>query len=68
MLPIGGHYTMGMEHAAIATKWTGAQAVIPMHFDTFAAIEVDTVAFESMIIEQEKTPLVMEIGESIELA
>lgn len=68
MLPIGGHYTMGMEHAAIAAKWAGAQAVIPMHFNTFSAIEVDTVAFESMIIEQDKTPLVMEIGETIELA
>lgn len=67
MLPIGGHYTMGIDHAAIAAQWTGAQVVIPMHFNTFPAIEVDTNAFENMIEALDKTALVMEVGESVEL-
>lgn len=67
MLPIGGHYTMGIEHAAIAAQWVGASVVIPMHFNTFAAIETDPVAFEGLIMNLDKTPLVLEIGETIEL-
>jgi L-ascorbate metabolism protein UlaG (beta-lactamase superfamily) len=34
MLPIGGHYTMGPKEAALATKYLGVKAVLPLHFGT----------------------------------
>ena len=34
-LPIGDHYTMGPDTAAIAAKWLGVRAVVPMHWGTF---------------------------------
>lgn len=34
-LPIGGHYTMGAEHAAKAADMLGLSAVVPIHFGTF---------------------------------
>src|SRR6185295_13615394 len=34
-LPIGDHYTMGPDTAAIAAKWLGLRQVVPMHWSTF---------------------------------
>jgi len=34
-LPIGDHYTMGPDTAAIAAKWLGVRQVVPMHWGTF---------------------------------
>jgi len=34
-LPIGGHFTMDPEAAAIATRLLGVDAVIPIHYGTF---------------------------------
>jgi L-ascorbate metabolism protein UlaG (beta-lactamase superfamily) len=34
-LPIGDHYTMGPETAAIAATWLGVRQVVPMHWGTF---------------------------------
>ena len=34
-LPIGDHYTMGPEDAAIAAEWLGVRQVVPMHWGTF---------------------------------
>ncbi len=34
-LPIGGHYTMGPEQAALAVELLGAPDVVPMHYGTF---------------------------------
>jgi L-ascorbate metabolism protein UlaG (beta-lactamase superfamily) len=33
-LPIGDHYTMGPETAAIAARWLGVRQVVPMHWGT----------------------------------
>ena len=63
MLPIGGKYTMDIEHAVIASEWLGATAVIPMHYNTFEAITVDIADFERQIREIGKMPMIMKIGE-----
>lgn len=34
-LPIGDHYTMGPDTAALAAKWLGVRQVVPMHWGTF---------------------------------
>lgn len=49
LLPIGGNYTMDVEHAALAAKWLGARTVIPMHYGTFPEIEADLEKFAKLI-------------------
>ena len=34
-LPIGDHYTMGPDTAAMAACWLGVRQVVPMHWGTF---------------------------------
>lgn len=63
ILPIGGKYTMDIEHAVIASQWLQASAVIPMHYNTFDAINVDISEFESEIRKLGKVPFIMNIGE-----
>jgi L-ascorbate metabolism protein UlaG (beta-lactamase superfamily) len=38
MLPIGDHYTMGPKAAALAAKYLGATAVLPIHYGTFPVL------------------------------
>jgi L-ascorbate metabolism protein UlaG (beta-lactamase superfamily) len=37
-LPVGDHYTMGPDTAAIAAKWLGVRKVVPMHYGTFPVL------------------------------
>ena len=61
MLPIGGKYTMDIEHAAIASEWLQATIVIPMHYNTFDAIRVDTEEFKRRIREIGKLPAIIPV-------
>ena len=45
LLPIGGTYTMDVEHAVVAADWLGAKTVIPMHYNTFPEIQADLKKF-----------------------
>lgn len=38
LLPIGGHFTMDPEQAAVAAGWLGVKTVVPMHYGTFPAL------------------------------
>jgi L-ascorbate metabolism protein UlaG (beta-lactamase superfamily) len=49
LLPIGGTYTMDVEHAVVAADWLGAKTVIPMHYNTFPAIAQDPVVFSNFV-------------------
>ena len=49
LLPIGGYYTMDVEHAAVAAKWLEARTVIPMHYNTFPEINADVEKFVKMV-------------------
>ncbi len=66
MLPIGGTYTMDIEHAVLASRWLGASQIIPMHYNTFDAIKADIEDFERQIREKGKVPIVMQINGEIE--
>lgn len=68
MLPIGGHFTMDIEHAATAAKWLETSVIIPMHYNTFDAIRVDIHEFERQIHEIGKVPLIMKVGQTINTA
>ncbi|MEF8902042.1 MAG: metal-dependent hydrolase [Halovenus sp.] len=50
-LPVGDHFTMGPQQAAIAADWLGVDVALPMHYDTFPPIEIDTETFEAEIAE-----------------
>ena len=67
LLPIGGKYTMDIEQAVIASQWLNSDRIIPMHYNTFNAINVDIVEFTKKIEEKNKTPIVINIGDSIRL-
>jgi len=46
MLPIGDHYTMGPKAAALAAKYLGAKAILPIHFGTFPPLTGTPEALE----------------------
>jgi len=48
-VPIGDHYTMGVEHAARAVEWLGVDVATPMHYDTFDKIRADPKRFEALV-------------------
>ena len=43
--PIGGHYTMDRHEAAAFARSVAPELVLPVHYDTFEAIETDVTAF-----------------------
>jgi len=45
VVPIGGHYTMDRHEAADLARDVDPGVVVPVHYDTFAAIETDAAAF-----------------------
>jgi L-ascorbate metabolism protein UlaG (beta-lactamase superfamily) len=59
LLPIGGHYTMDRHDAVAAAEFIGAATVIPMHYDTFPAIETDAEAFKSDVESQTSSKIVL---------
>jgi L-ascorbate metabolism protein UlaG (beta-lactamase superfamily) len=46
LVPIGGHYTMDRYDAVTAVELINPQQVIPMHYNTFPAVETDAEAFK----------------------
>lgn len=67
LLPIGGNYTMGIDDAVVAAKWTHANFVIPMHFDTFDEIKADVSEFRTKIEAENINCIVLNPGEEYEL-
>ena len=67
MLPIGGKYTMDIEHAVKASEYLKATTVIPMHYNTFDAIKVDIEEFKRQIREIGKVPAVIDIDGMLEI-
>ncbi len=66
LLPIGGVYTMGVQEAVIATQMINPRIVVPMHYDTWPQIEVDTKVFARLIKEEtDATPKVMKPGDKL---
>jgi L-ascorbate metabolism protein UlaG (beta-lactamase superfamily) len=59
LLPIGGHYTMDRRDAVVAAEFVGAATVMPMHYDTFPAIETDVDAFKSEVEAKTSSQVVL---------
>jgi len=67
ILPIGGHYTMDVDDALIATKYLECNQVIGVHYNTFPPIQIDTDEAVAKFKRENKTLLLPAIGETIEL-
>lgn len=65
LLPIGGFYTMGPKAAAMAANMIGSKVSIPMHYNTFPAIEQDPAEFTVGV--KNGGGKVVRIGEEVEL-
>lgn len=64
LLPVGGHYTMDREDAVYAAELIGAGKVMPVHFDTFPAIETDIEAFGRDLTAKGIEPVILTPGET----
>jgi L-ascorbate metabolism protein UlaG (beta-lactamase superfamily) len=51
MLPIGGHFTMGIREAVKAVELIKPKIVIPMHYNTFLVIQADPLVFKKLVEE-----------------
>lgn len=49
MVPIGDKFTMGPFEAALATRWLNPKVAIPMHYNTFPAIEQDPAIYANFV-------------------
>ena len=47
LVPIGGHYTMDRFDGVVAADFLKADQIIPIHYDTFPAIETDVQAYKA---------------------
>ena len=65
ILPIGDHYTMGIEDAAKAVEMLDASNVIPVHYNTWDIIKQDPEKFKSLV--KTATVLIVNPGESLNL-
>lgn len=67
ILPIGGHYTMDVADAVLASKFLNCGKVIGVHYNTFPPIRIDTAEAKAAFQQANKTLLLPAIGETIEL-
>ena len=67
LLPIGGHYTMDEAGAAKAASWIKPKLVIPIHYDTFPAIEADTERFVKLCADLDIDTNIVKPAESLNL-
>jgi len=65
-LPIGDHYTMGPDTAAIAAKWLGLRQVVPMHWGTFPMLRGTPEELESHLGSSGISVLKLAPGETAE--
>lgn len=66
-LPIGDHFTMGMDDAAEAAQYMGVKTVVGMHYDTFPPIAIDKAKALATFGQAGITLLLPAIGETIDI-
>lgn len=68
ILPIGDHFTMGVEDSLQAIRFLGPRKVAPMHYNTFPPIAQDADAWARRVAaETNAQPIVLQPGESVAL-
>ena len=66
MLPVGGTFTMDIEHAGIAAQWLKAKVTIPIHYNTFDMINVDIKRFSMLLQTKGLTCQIMQPDEVLQ--
>lgn len=68
LLPIGDKYTMGPFEAAIAAEWINPKIIIPMHYNTYPAIEQNPLEFADMVRKSNRNAevVILEPGEGFQ--
>ena len=59
LLPIGGHYTMGVKEAVKAVQLIRPRIAIPMHYNTFPVIKADPNKFKELVEATTPTKVVI---------
>lgn len=67
LLPIGGHFTMGINEAVIAAKFLKAKEIIPMHYNTFEVIKANPLDLIPLLETQNQKALILKINECVEI-
>ena len=65
-LPIGDHFTMDPEAAALATRMLGVRQVVPMHFGTFPLLKGTPDRLRKLVEPHGVDVLVLKPGETAE--
>lgn len=65
-LPIGDHYTMGPDMAAVAARWLGVRQVVPMHWGTFPLLTGTPAALRDALRGSGIDVLELEPGQTAE--
>ncbi len=67
-LPIGDNFTMGVDDAVKACKFIDPNIVVPIHYDTWDVIKVDSTEFaKKVMLENLAKPKVLNPGQLIDL-
>lgn len=66
-LPVGSHFTMDTEEAVIAAQWLKAKKVIPIHYNTFPAINIDVIDMQEKFQKANIECLALKTGEKIRI-
>lgn len=64
LLPIGGHFTMGVDSAAKAVELLSPKTVIPIHYNTWPVIKADPEKLASQV--KSSNVVVLEPGEAFD--
>lgn len=65
-LPIGGHYTMDVDDAIIASRFINCTNIVGIHYNTFPAIAIDAEAAKKKFADAGCHLHLLDIGESLE--
>jgi len=65
VLPVGDHFTMGIEDAAFASDFVQCNKVLGYHFDTFPPIKIDHQKAKNYFSSEGKELILLEIGRSL---
>jgi len=67
ILPIGDHFTMGVEDACFAAEFVQCNQVLGYHFDTFPPIKINHEEAKNHFSSKGKELILLEIGANIEI-
>lgn len=67
ILPIGDHYTMGIDDALVAADWIGASKIIGMHYDSFPVIAINHDEARAKAMAAGKELMLLSVGETTSL-